>query len=283
MFQAHPEQQAESWCALVVGNSRLHWAVFSGSRLQRTWDISYAKDDVSTARQWAEWQALSPAFQWIADAGGQWPPLWLLSVVPSQIQFWQSYPRVTLLQLADIPLLEVYPSLGCDRALAVWAAGVIYGWPILVIDGGTALTLTGANANGHLVGGAILPGVALQLQSLTRATTLPAIEPSELPPPRWGQNTSEAIRSGVLYTLWAGLSDFIQSWCQDFGDSKIVITGGDHQQLFQGLQALPSHKKGSVTTVDLETPEPWQNRLVCDEMLLFQGIQRLQAKRIESQ
>jgi type III pantothenate kinase len=285
MSRANPEQQEENWCALVVGNSRLHWAVFLGPRLQQTWDISYDQDDVSTAQQWVEWQALSPAFQQIADTDGPWPPLWLLSVVPSQIQFWQSYPRVTLLQLFDIPLSGVYPSLGCDRALAVWAAGVIYGWPILVIDGGTALTLTGANANGHFVGGAILPGVALQLRSLTGATTLPAIQPSAQLPPRWARNTSDAIHSGVLYTLWAGLSDFIQSWCQDFGDSKIVITGGDRQQIFQGLQAPLSYKSGSATEVDSETPEPepWQNRLVCDETLLFQGIQRLRAKRIESQ
>ena len=70
--------------------------------------------------------------------------------------------------LEDIPLEGLYPSLGVDRALALWGAGATWGFPCLVIDGGTALTLTGGNGDGFLVGGAILPGLRLQLQSLGR-------------------------------------------------------------------------------------------------------------------
>lgn len=290
MLRVSPEAQGERWCALVVGNSRRHWAVFRGSQLQQTWDIPYPKTDVNPPQQWAAWQALSPAFQCLegneTSSDQQWPPLWILSVVPGQTQLWQHYPRGTLLQLTDIPLPGIYPSLGCDRALALWAAGEIYGWPLLVIDGGTALTLTGANANGHLVGGAILPGIALQLRSLTQATSLPDLHPTDPAPQRWAKNTAEAMCSGVLYTIWAGLSDFIQSWCQDFPHSHIVLTGGDHHLIFQGLQALRGEAAPSATAVSprlSQAYEPDKNQLVCDETLLFQGIQRLRAKQLESQ
>lgn len=291
MSRANLERSEERWCALVVGNSRQHWAMFSGSELQQTWDVSYTKGEAKTPQQWAEWQALSPALQCINEGGTsdeerQWPSLWILSVVPHQTQLWQGYPRGTLLQLTDIPLPGMYTSLGCDRALALWAAGEIYGWPMLVIDGGTALTLTGANASGHLVGGAILPGIALQLSSLTQATPLPDLQPTAPTPPRWAKNTADAMRSGVIHTIWAGLSDFIQSWCQDFSSSHIVLTGGDHQQIFQGLKALHNPTASSDTAAS-QIPnagyEPCQNQLVCDETLLFQGIQRLRAKRLESQ
>ena len=155
-----------------------------------------------------------------------------------------------------------------------------------VIDGGTALTLTGANSNGRLVGGAILPGIALQLRSLTEATPLPAIRPSEQVPPRWAHNTVDAILSGVLYTIWAGLADFIQSWSRDYTTSNIVLTGGDYQRIYQGLRAFRSRAYSSMERAAAmieHGQEPWQDRLVCDETLLFQGIQRLRVKRLESQ
>lgn len=48
---------------------------------------------------------------------------------------------------------------------------------ILVIDAGTALTFTAADADQRLVGGAILPGLGLQRSSLAQKTaTLPRVE-----------------------------------------------------------------------------------------------------------
>lgn len=59
------------------------------------------------------------------------------------------------------------------------------GWPVLVVDCGSALTFTAADARGTLAGGAILPGVRLQLAVLgTRTAQLPSdiVLPDELPP-----------------------------------------------------------------------------------------------------
>ena len=86
----------------------------------------------------------------------------LASVVPSQTALWQIYPNVHIINLDQIPLQGVYPTLGIDRALALWGAGKTWGFPMLVIDAGTAMTFTGADANQCLVGGAILPGLGLQ-------------------------------------------------------------------------------------------------------------------------
>lgn len=58
------------------------------------------------------------------------------------------------------------------------------GWPVLVVDCGSALTFTAADAGGKLAGGAILPGVRLQLAVLgTRTAQLPSdvVLPDELP------------------------------------------------------------------------------------------------------
>ena len=57
----------------------------------------------------------------------------------------------------------------------------------MVVDCGSALTFTACNENGRLAGGAILPGVRLQLRALgTRTAQLPSdvVLPDELPPRR---------------------------------------------------------------------------------------------------
>ena len=111
---------ASVWTALVIGNSRLHWAEFSGDRLQKTWDAPHANQD-------------QPQLQ---------HELWIASVVPSQNQFWQADPRAHWLSLEQVPLQGMYPTFGIDRALALWGAIQTVGSPVLVVDAGTALTFT---------------------------------------------------------------------------------------------------------------------------------------------
>jgi type III pantothenate kinase len=150
---------------------------------------------------------------------------------------WQTYPNLQVITLEQIPLLGTYPTLGIDRALALWGAGKTYGFPVLVIDAGTALTFTGADANCRLIGGAILPGLRLQLRSLSHQTAaLPEVELPEQLPPRWALDTRDAIQSGTIYTLLAGIEDFIAAWRQEFPASKVIITGGDRTYLFNYLQ-----------------------------------------------
>ncbi len=286
MSQVSPERRENCWCALVVGNSRLHWGVFVSDQLQQTWDVAYQNEALLSPQLWSDWVSLSPAFQYLDGRGETWSPLFVVSVVPKQTESWLDYPHVSLIKLSDIPLQQTYTTLGCDRALAVWTAGQLYGFPTLVIDGGTALTLTGADAEGNLVGGAILPGVGLQLRSLSTSTALPTLQQPGSFPPRWARNTPDAIYSGVLYTIWSGLSSFIHHWMQTYQESQIVLTGGDHQLLAQGLQTAGLFSCGIPLQTDSMGSDdlvPWQNGLVCDDRLLFRGIQRLRTKSLESQ
>jgi type III pantothenate kinase len=204
------------WLALAIGNSRLHWAKFDNNRLQTAWDEPHRQQPVRELPQ-AE-------------------PLWIASVVPHQLQLWQTYPHTRILTLENVPIQGVYPTLGIDRALAVWGAGTRLGFPILAIDAGTALTFTGVDADRRLVGGAILPGLGLQLKTLTQNTAdLPPVQLDRSLPPRWAMDTTSALKSGVLYVLLAGLRDFIETWQQQFPGSEIVLTGGDGKLLHDTL------------------------------------------------
>jgi type III pantothenate kinase len=130
----------------------------------------------------------------------------------------------------------MYPGLGIDRALAVWGAGNKCHFPCLVVDGGTALTFTGVSYDRTLVGGAILPGLGLQLQSLARHTAaLPQVALGLSLPDRWAISTPEAIVSGTIYTILAGVRDFLEDWLDRFPNSSIVFTGGDGKLLSELL------------------------------------------------
>jgi type III pantothenate kinase len=47
----------------------------------------------------------------------------MASVVPRQTALWQNYPGVQVITLDSLPLQDVYPTLGIDRALALWGLG----------------------------------------------------------------------------------------------------------------------------------------------------------------
>jgi type III pantothenate kinase len=219
---------------LSIGNSRYHWAWFLDTKLQSSWDTEYLTIDRSSSLFPIDLQSVIKTHQLQLEI----IPIYLISVVSSQTEIWQQLPQVKQITLSDIPLINLYPTLGIDRALAAFGAGEIYGYPVLVIDGGTALTLTGIDRNHCLIGGAILPGLRLQLRSLAMGTAaLPAVElPSKLPP-RWGDNTPGSIASGILYTVSSGINDFIQDWQQLYPQSQIVFTGGDGAALITYLQA----------------------------------------------
>ncbi len=230
----------ENWLALMIGNSRLHWAWLTGETLRQTWDtphlsaekvellvesqFNFKDDDLPRSAVMPHWETL--------------PELWIASVVVEQAQHWETYRLLRTIALAQIPLKNTYPTLGVDRALAVWGAIVTYGAPILVIDGGTALTFTGADEARSLVGGAILPGLQLQFRMLGQATSaLPVIETGMITlPDRWAMTTIEAIQSGILHTVLTGIQSFIEDWQTRFPQSAVIFTGGDSNFLYDSIQ-----------------------------------------------
>ncbi|MFB2937184.1 pantothenate kinase [Aerosakkonemataceae cyanobacterium BLCC-F154] len=217
------DKKHNPWLALTIGNSRLHWAKFSGAKLVEAWDTEHlgAGDERLAS---GEWKKL---------------PLYIASVIPSETLFWQNFPNVKIVNRDQIPLKGIYSSLGIDRALAVLGGGVTSGWPILVIDGGTALTLTGADEQRQLIGGAIFPGLKLQIKSLAQGTAaLPEIPLPDRLPDRWALDTKSAIQSGIIYTVLSGIANYMQAWWREFPQGQVVLTGGDRTLLFNYLETL---------------------------------------------
>ncbi len=247
--------------AVAIGNSRLHLGLFQGSHLEIFWDTAHLQEPIATQ----DLQELVPRKYRsqvnFAESNKFKPEIVLASVVPSQTAYWQNYPQLRQIVLADIPLLNLYPTMGIDRALAIFGAGQKYGYPCLVIDGGTALTLTAVDRERKLVGGAILAGLRSQTIALSQQTSaLPQIELPQTLPSLWATDTKDAIASGIIHTLTVGVANYITHWQAQYPESSIIFTGGDGKILRNYLQQYKA---------DLA------QEIQCDRNLIFRGMQYL--------
>jgi len=117
--------------------------------------------------------------------------------------------------------------LGAD--LAAGAAGALgrYPLPCIIIDMGTATTLTVLDKNGNFLGGSIAAGVRLTLQALAQGTAaLPMLHPAA-PKAVIGRNTVDCMQSGIVYGTAAMLDGLIERMEEELGEpATVVATGG---------------------------------------------------------
>lgn len=211
--------------AIAIGNTRIKAGVFERGILISNFAQPHNRLD------FLQQELQSIEFRKIAIA----------SVVPTLKTIWHDLPQTQTIAKSMIPLTGIYPTMGLDRALSGYAACLEYADSVLVIDCGTAISLTGIDSDRHIIGGAILAGLSTQLKSLNISTSLPLLElPQTLGrnlPTRWATDTNTAIYSGLIYTVIASLESFIQDWRSLYPDSKIVFTGGDGESIFKFMYA----------------------------------------------
>lgn len=117
--------------------------------------------------------------------------------------------------------------LGTDLAVDAVAAIARYEKPLIVIDMGTATTITAISEKGEFLGGSIHPGVRISLEALSgRAAQLPVIN-IDAPGKVIGKNTIDCMRSGAVYGAAAMLDGMIDRIEEELGQPcTAVATGG---------------------------------------------------------
>ena len=88
--------------------------------------------------------------------------------------------------------------LGSDLVVDAVAGIAEYPLPLIIIDMGTATTMSAIDAAGNYLGGVIIPGVRVALDSMvSRTAQLPRIS-FEAPKKAIGKNTIECMKSGSV-------------------------------------------------------------------------------------
>jgi type III pantothenate kinase len=141
-------------------------------------------------------------------------------------------------------------ALGVDRWLAIIGAAHFHGMPVIVMDLGTATTLDAVDQKGKHLGGLILPGPALMLESLSNGTAMQV--PSHLkssaelsgqkrlPGVAPAHSTASAIQEGVFAAQIGALNQFTRHVSMKLDtEPKLVLTGGAAEGILGRLEISP--------------------------------------------
>ena len=117
--------------------------------------------------------------------------------------------------------------LGSDLVVDAVAGIEEYPLPQIIVDMGTATTVSVINSKKQFLGGAILPGVAVSHDALIgRTSQLPKVA-FEKPKKIIGSNTIDSIKSGILYGNAGAIEGIVDRFENELGEKCTVIaTGG---------------------------------------------------------
>lgn len=130
--------------------------------------------------------------------------------------------------------------VGADRVVNNVAAVKKYGFPLIIVDFGTATTFNVIDDKGEFIGGVIAPGIKGSLDSLVNGTAkLPRVE-IERPTRVIGKNTVTNMQSGIVFGF-AGLVEYIVKKIKrelKYEDVKTIATGGFSEVIAKEINCI---------------------------------------------
>ncbi len=118
-------------------------------------------------------------------------------------------------------------TLGADRLAAAAGAYAKYGGPVIVLDFGTATTVSVVDGKGSFLGGMIAPGLMTGYRALIEKTSALPMVPLDAPKHAVGATTAEGLQSGVILGH-AAMADGLlaRARAELGGTAHAVATGG---------------------------------------------------------
>lgn len=127
----------------------------------------------------------------------------------------------------------------------------------VVVDFGTAVTVSAVDDNGTVCGVSIAPGVTTAMKSLTAATAqLPPV-PLQFPPQVMGRDTVSALQSGILYGYCGLVGELVSAFQRELRSR--------HEYQMEAEAAQESRRRGEERrgdTDDSNAPVPRQSPVI---------------------
>lgn len=164
-------------------------------------------------------------------------------------------------------LMDQPKQVGSDLVVDAVAAIQEYGAPVIIVDIGTATTISAVDDKKNYIGGVILPGVRVSLESLVSKTAqLPRIS-LEAPKRVIGKNTVECMQSGIIY----GNASCIDGMIDRLKEEVYKTTGVETDR----IKVVATGGLAKVIT-------PYcKNKIVLDSTLLLKGLKIIYDKNVE--
>lgn len=219
--------------ALDVGNTHVVVGLMEGRQVRRSFRIATRRDNA--VGDYAV--ALSQLLELAEVSRRDVEQVIISSVVPPVTRALQGAARLLTgrepLVVGEnvrcrIPVMIRHPeTLGADLLAAAVGALDLYRPPLLLIDMGTATTISVLDAQGAFRGGAILPGANLALSALAGGTALLPDIPLAVPEKAIGTDTLGCMQSGCVLGSALLLDGMIDRMESELGcRATVVATGG---------------------------------------------------------
>ena len=139
--------------------------------------------------------------------------------------------------------------VGSDLIVDAVAAIKEYDAPVMIIDMGTATTISIVDDKGSYAGGVILPGIRVSVDALaSRTAQLPRIS-LEAPGHVIGKNTLDCMKSGVVYGNASCIDGMIDRMADEIGINMHTVNKA-YNVLRQEGYVKVDRRKGAVIAVD---------------------------------
>jgi type III pantothenate kinase len=126
-------------------------------------------------------------------------------------------------------------TLGADRWANSIAAKILYGFPCIIVDFGTATTFDVIDRKGDYYGGVILPGINISLSALhTYTAKLPLVSFKKMDY-TIAKDTVSAIRSGIFWGMIGQLREILLRVRKEIGVVAPAIATGGWSYLFHEM------------------------------------------------
>ncbi len=124
-------------------------------------------------------------------------------------------------------LMDDPKGVGADLIVDAVAGISKYGAPLIIVDMGTATTISVIDQNKNYIGGMIIPGLKVSLESLVNRTS--QLTRISMDPPKKviGKNTVDSMKSGIILGNASMLDGMLDRIMDELGyQAKVIATGG---------------------------------------------------------
>ncbi|MCM8818882.1 MAG: type III pantothenate kinase [Candidatus Omnitrophica bacterium] len=205
--------------AIDIGNKKIKIAVFRDNRIIEIFDCLTEKaESLDFPERWKDFKIEKCGISSVVPE--------VNFVIEKKINlFFKIKPIILNYKDCKIKVKIKNPhKAGIDRIVNCKSACEIFGFPVIVIDIGTATTIDFVDKYKSFIGGFILPGPELWTNSLKKTALIKNI--GSFFSGGIGKDTVSAINLGMKYGLAGGIEKIVYKIKKNFGESIIVLTGG---------------------------------------------------------
>lgn len=217
---------SKRFIAIDAGNTRVKVGLFSDDVLDEV--RSFSNDQLADLKTFLQHFQGTPTI--ISSVKSEKETKWLKQLVSQATLF------STKLKLPIQIGYETPETLGVDRVANAIAAHHLAKGACLIIDVGTCVKYDFVRSDGTYEGGAISPGVAMRFQAMHEYTGRLPLITDWSPAAVLGQNTSDALRSGVLQAIHFEMIGYMDHFLAKVPQLTIFLTGGDAQYFDLGFK-----------------------------------------------